>query len=394
MHVLHVIPSLALRDGGPSVALPLMARALVGVGCRVTIATTAAAGAAEVPPSTIPGQGVPRPEATYHFFSRQTSFYKFSWPLTRWLNEHAREFDVIHIHALFSYSSVAAARAARAARVPYVVRPLGVLNRWGMENRRRWIKGLSLRFVEMPILRGAAAIHYTSKAEQCEAAEAEVGIDALPSAVIPLGIETTAYARLPGREAFCARFPQAAGREVVLFLSRVDEKKGLDLLLAAFARVRSQHPEALLVIAGDGDTAYLASLRARAGDLGIAGDVLWTGFLAGADKLAALAAATVFALPSYSENFGVAAAEALAAGVPSVLSERVAIAPEANAAGAAVVVPCEAGALAGALARLLAEPETRARLSDRARLAAERYSLNAAGTRLAELYRSIASTRI
>ena len=391
--VLHVISSLSASQGGPAVALPLLARALVKSGLEVTVVTTDddGPGARLHVPLGEPvagGEG-----ATYYYFPKQTEFYRFSWPLTRWLWRHAGDFDVIHLHALFTYTSTAAGRIARWRGVPFVVRPLGVLNRWGMLNRRRRLKSLSTRFVEMPILRAAACIHYTSRQELDEAQDAGAG--GLPSTIIPLGIDVASYQSLPGPGAFFARFPEAAGRRIVLFLSRIDSKKGLDLLLPAFARVYRKHPDSLLVIAGSGDPAFVAAQKAGAERLGLgAGRVLWTGYLGGEDKKSALAAATIFVLPSYSENFGIAAAEALAAGVSSVLTDQVALAADAAEMDAALVVPCEEDALTDAIERLLEDEATRTRLgTNAARMATERFSLEAAGQSLRRLYNSVVAPR-
>ena len=389
LHVLHVITSLSKSQGGPAVALPLLARALVNTGAEVTIVTTNDDGRGKslAVPLGKPIRG--EEGATYLYFPKQTEFYRFSWGLTRWLWTHVRDYDVVHIHALFTYTSTAAGWIARLRGVPYVVRPLGVLNHWGMENRRRRLKRWSTRLVELPILRGAACIHYTSRQEQDEAASAGAG--KLPSTIIPLGIDTASYRHLPEPEVFYARFPEARGRRIILFLSRIDAKKGLDLLLPAFAKTLGAHPDALLVVAGDGDPTFVAAIRAEADRLGLgSGKVLWTGFIAGEDKKAALAAATIFVLPSYSENFGIAAAEALAAGLPSVLSNQVALAVDAAETEAALVINCEVPPLVEALHKLLTDETLRQRLSRNAsRMATERFSLDAAGKSLRKLYRSV-----
>ena len=389
LRVLHVITSLAKSQGGPAVALPLLARALVNAGTEVTIITTDDDGRGKrLPvPSGEPIQGAEG--ATYLYFPKQTEFYRFSWPLTRWLWRHARHFDVIHVHALFTYTSTAAGWIARWRGVPYIVRPLGVLNRWGMENRRRRLKRWSTRLLELPILRGAASIHYTSQQEKAEAAAAGTG--ELRSVIIPLGIDTDSYQILPAPDAFYSAFPQAEGRRIVLFLSRLDAKKGLDLLLPAFAEAARKHPDAMLVIAGSGDPAFVGALCETAKKSGLGADkLLWTGFIAGAEKNAALAAATVFVLPSYSENFGIAAAEALAAGVPCILTDQVAVATDAKESNAALVIACEVEALTEAIDKLLADQVLRERLSANAvRMAAERFSLDAAGRSLKQLYESI-----
>jgi glycosyltransferase involved in cell wall biosynthesis len=175
-----------------------------------------------------------------------------------------------------------------------------------------------------------------------------------------------------------------------LFLSRTDRKKGLELLVEAFTQISRRFSSALLVIAGAGDNAHEMELRARAETLGISGDMVWTGFLGPEDKANALGAATVFVLPSYSENFGIAAAEAMAAGVPTILSEGVAIAEYSVASQAALIVPPQAKAIADALELVLKDRELRKRLSNNGRaLCQERFSVNAVGMALKDLYDSV-----
>ena len=386
LKILHVIPSLSPTQGGPSFALPLMARSLVRAGVTVDIATTDDDGPGAR--LSVPlGERIERDGSGVFHFRKQTEFYKVSLPFRAWLRRHVRDYHLVHIHALFSFTSSCAAHVARRAGVPYVIRPLGVLNRWGMENRRRLLKALSFRFLEQPILRHAAAMHYTARAEQ---AEAELCGATAPAAVIPLGLELAEFAVLPSPELFLRRCPQAVGRTVVLFLSRMDPKKGLDLLLPAFAQVKQRHPQALLVIAGSGREDYVRSLQQEATRLGLADDVVWPGFLAGADKLSALSAASVFVLPSYSENFGIALVEALAAGVACLTTNGVAVSEDLRAHEAGLVVAPEVAPLAAALDRLLGDAALRARLgASGRRLAQERFSIQVMGGRLKMLYETM-----
>ncbi len=366
-----------------------MARALTAVGVHVTVATTDDDG---------PGRrlNVRKDELVtggdgvgYIRFRKDTEFYKYSRSLGGWLRRHVGDFDVVHVHALFSHSSVAAARSAYREGVPYVVRPLGVLNHWGMRNRRRALKQLSMRWIESPILRRAAAIHFTSECEREEAIASEPAILNARSEIIPLPIEVAENASC-SPALLLAKFPQARGRDVVLFLSRLSEKKGIELLLAAFNQLRQERANAILVIAGDGEPEYAASLRRLVHELGLADAVIWTGFLAGAAKAAAFGAASAFVLPSYSENFGIAAAEALAAGVPTVLTEGVAISGDVLKAGAGLVVPADAKSIAAAILQLLDDPEASAELGKRGRqLVKECYSHEAIGEALVNLYGSI-----
>jgi glycosyltransferase involved in cell wall biosynthesis len=383
--VLHVIPSVSEKHGGPSYAIKSVAKASHHAGIEVVIATTNDDGdraRLKVPLA----QPIERDGIIHFFFRRDLIPYKISFALTRWLNRYLGNFDVVHIHALFSFSSWAAARAAGRRGVPYIIRPLGVLNRWGLENRRPLLKRLSLRLIELPILRRAAAIHFTSRSERCEAASISREIALLPSFIIPIPVEQENN----GHVEFIKKFPSMAGKKLILFLSRIDQKKGIELLLEAFAVVQRNEPNSLLVIAGDGESKYIDSLRAQAARLDISSNILWTGFLNPTDKSSAYAAASVFVLPSRSENFGIAAAEALAAGVPCVLSDQVAVSDYLKNNDSALIVPCDSSAIANALCELLSKPEMRARLSERGRqAAAERFSLQSVGESLVAEYNKI-----
>jgi glycosyltransferase involved in cell wall biosynthesis len=179
---------------------------------------------------------------------------------------------------------------------------------------------------------------------------------------------------------------------MILFLSRFDPKKGIELLLEAFAQVGGEFHNCVLVIAGKGSEAYESRLRDLAAQLGIAGRVFWPGFVSGPQKAAAFGEATIFVLPSYSENFGIAAVEAMAAGVPVLLSDQVAVADDVREAHAGRVVRCEAAAIATALRELLADPTGRSTLARKGRdLVRDRYSLPEVGRKLIKLYESVMS---
>ncbi len=390
MKVLHVIPSLSLKEGGPSFALRWMEKALQDRGVEVTVATTDHDGV-RTRLAVSCGTPVRTGSATRYYFRRQTEFYKYSRSLSKWLAENASRFDVIHVHALFSHASVTGARAAKRANIPYVVRPLGVLNWYGMTARRALLKRISFRFIEGPLLRHAAAVHFTSPQEKKEASRLGVWERAV---VLPLGIDLSQFSNLPEPGVFLERWPQASGRRLVLFLSRLDPKKGLEALLDSWVEVVRGEPAAMLLIAGTGRESYVHDLHARAAALGIARDVLWLGHLDESSKLAALGASTAFVLPSLSENFGIAAVEALAAGLPSVLSAGVGISEEVAEARAGVVVSPSSSEIASALLRVLGGDGFAKELSSNARrLARGSYSLEAMGEGLYGLYAEILGRR-
>jgi glycosyltransferase involved in cell wall biosynthesis len=385
MKVLHVIPSVGPLRGGPSMMIRGLAGALSRQGVETHVATTNdnGRGTLHVP------FGVPVLEdaVTYWYFPRQTHLYTFSWPLGVWLARHVADFDAVHIHALFSYAAVPAAYWARRRGVPYIVRPLGTLNEWGMKNRRRWIKKWSFRLLESRIIEHAALVHYTSNQERLEAEKLHQGRTA--AAIIPNAIAETPGSSPAG--CFRARFPQLENRQILLFLSRLDEVKGLYLLLRAFGQIRQQIPHVSLVVAGDGNPAFVSGLKAKAVRLGIERDVVWPGFLNGELKQAALADSDVFVLPSYSENFGIAVAEAMAAGLAVVVSNQVGIHRDIQQAQAGIVVPCDVASLAGALVQLLDDAGLRRWMGDNGRsLVRRHYSSQAVTHKLIDVYNELA----
>jgi glycosyltransferase involved in cell wall biosynthesis len=378
MRVLHVIPSLSAVHGGPSKALPVMVKTLRELGNEVDVVTTDDDGPG--------GRLAIVPGATHHF-PKQTEFYKVSLPMLQWLSANVGRYDVVHIHALFSFSSTAAAWAARWHKVPYVVRPLGVLNDYGMKTRRPGLKRLSFALLEQPILRYAAAMHYTSEAERLEA---EANGAVARAAVIPLGLEEPQNApeRREAVEILCRIHPSARERERVLFLSRLDEKKGLETLLEAMRIVQQTRPKALLLVAGSGRPDYEAKLRQISTEI----DVLWLGQVDGELKEAVFAAADVYVLPSHSENFGIAALEAMQRAVPSIVTTDVAVGQEMAERGGCLTCVREPEDIAQKIFSLLSDETTRLGIGQSgATLVRERYSLNRMGASLEALYQSLVS---
>jgi glycosyltransferase involved in cell wall biosynthesis len=384
MRVLHVIPSVSPVHGGPSKAIVIMEQALSTAGIAVTTATTDDDG---------PGRRLaiharpPRACPPARVYARKwLDFYKVAPGLVPWLWRHVRDFDVVHIHALFSFTSLAAGLVARGRGVPYVIRPLGTLAAYGMNQRRPRLKRLSLRLLEGPLLRRASAVHFTSQSEFNEAAS--LGIP-LHSVVVPLAVEE----ERPGDPHDLIReHPILAHRRKVLFLSRLDPKKNVEGLLQAIAALDADQCNAMLLMAGDGDPAHVATLKTLAASLGIAQRVIWLGHVEGERKAAALAAADAFVLPSVSENFGLAAAEAMRAGLPCILGRGVAIAGDVQQAGAGLAVSPDPEILARAMAQVLGDEALRHDMGARARQFAERtYSPRAMAEGLAALYRRLAS---
>lgn len=361
-----------------------MARALAYRQIEVDVVTTDDDGTGRRLPNVEHGVPAQRDGFRVFYFPKQTEFYKVSLPMLLWLMRHVHEYDLVHVHAVFSFSTLAAGWSSSLRGVPFIVRPLGVLNSWGMNNRRRWIKAWSFRLLDKPLLNRASAMHYTSIHERDDAAR--LHLKAAPE-VVPLGLDLLPFDRLPNAALFLDQHPDIAGRPVVLFLSRLDRKKNVELLLESFAQISEP---VCLVIAGSGEVDYVSSLKARAKRLGVTDRVIWVGHLSGQTKLAALAATTVYVLPSESENFGIALLEAMASGLPCISTPGVALAAES--ASAVVLTPTESHALTAAMSRLLGDPTERQRLGAAAKQCAqEHYSLTTMGRNLMNLYQSVLS---
>lgn len=387
MKVLHVIPAVAARYGGPSQAVLQMCRALQSEGVEVLIAATDADGQSRLPvelEKLILYEGVPA-----IFFSRQWSeAFKYSRPLSRWLIKNVERFDVTHIHAVFSHSSLAAARACQRGGVPYIVRPLGSLDPWSL-TQRKLEKQILWHLGVKRMLASAAAIHYTTVAEQ-HLAESNLGINS--GVVVPLGVDQQAFQVTS--EKFRERFPFLQGSHYVLVLSRLHPKKGLELLLGVFSSVTQgeKFKKWSLVIAGDGELAYVESLK-RFVLTKDSANIIFTGWLDGVEKIEALRGAALLALPSYQENFAISVIEALASGVPALVSERVNLADEIREAGAGWVAPLSQEGLRAALEEAFRSDAERIRRGQQGqRLALSQYTWPAISGELVRLYRRISNS--
>jgi glycosyltransferase involved in cell wall biosynthesis len=379
MRVLHVIPAVAARYGGPSHAVVGMCRALMAAGVEPLIATTDADGAArlDVPiAEETSWRGVPA-----IFFRKDFSeSFKYSHGLAAWLDRNVDEFDAVHTHAVFSHAPLAAASACRREGMPYIVRPLGSLADWSL--RRRSIAKRALLAVAVSrMLRDAAAIHYTSSGEKRDA-EAALGLSR--GLVIPLGTDPALLDR-PLR-------PES-GDPYVLVLSRLHPKKNLEPLIEGFIDVTSGG--ALrgwrLVIAGEGEAGYVSALQNIVSTRAAQDRVAFPGWIDGEDKRELIRGAALFALPSLQENFGISLVEALALGVPALVSRHVDLAEDVEKAGAGWLTDGDRSSIGAALAKAMSSTAERGRRGRAGREFARRFAWPAIASQLVDVYRSIAT---
>jgi glycosyltransferase involved in cell wall biosynthesis len=378
LRILHVIGDLAPQSGGPAKAGFEMARAVARRGHEVAIYATDFGQPAELAHDRLQ-DGV-----RIRLFPLQApKIWLASWPLRRALETDMPGFDVVHLHSLYLFHDWAAGPILRRYRKPYLLRPHGTLDPFIFQ-RRRLKKVLFDHWFQNRLLAEAAAIHYTAEDEMRLATPYVHGA---PGVVIPNGLDPAEYARLPAKGSFRERHPEIGNRQILLFLGRINFKKGLDILTAAVGRLKRD--DVHLVIAGP-DGGYLAETRRFVAEAGIGERTSFVGMLQGDDKLAAFADATLFLLPSYSENFGIAVVEAMACGLPVLISDRVNIWREVVADGAGMAAPPEAGAVAERLAEMLAEPGNLVRMGQAGRAAvARRYDWTAIAQRLEQVYADV-----
>ena len=274
----------------------------------------------------------------------------------------APQADVVHIHAMWEELQYQAGRACRKLRVPYVITPHGMLDPWSLSQgalKKRLYLALRMRRV----LNAAAAIHFTTTTER-------EGVRTLklkaPTIVEPNGVDLAEFEQLPPRGALRARYPQLGDRPIILFLGRVNYKKGFDVLIPAFARL-APSSDAMLVIAGPEDGGYRATVERYIDESRLARErVVFTGMLRGRERVEAFVDADLFVLPSYQENFGIAVVESLASGTPVVISDQVNIHQAIRAAGVGGVVPTQVEPLAREMARWMSDESLRRDASSRA----------------------------
>lgn len=389
MRVLHVIAGLPARGGGPTAAVVGMVAQSRILGLEAEVATTDSNiwGNLSVPlGEKVIEQDVPR----YYFRSPMLRRYGYSPGLARWLRTHIRAYDLLHIHGVFAHPTISAAASAWKADVPYIIRPCGELDAWPLR-KNRILKRYYLRLVGRRILNQAEAVHAASAAEK-------VGIERLGVktnvVTVPLGVEIPSVMELSSHGQFRKQYPELEGKKLILFLSRIDNIKGMDLLLPALKRVTEKRKDVILVIAGSGNPSFERQVRRWVADLGLDRFVMFCGFLDGHRKQAALRDADLFVLPSYHENFGIAAVEAMAAGLPVVISDQVGIHQEVRECEAGLVTRCDAGEVAEALLNVLEDDSLRRRMGENGRrLVQEKFTWSRVGVELVKLYQSIVAAR-
>ena len=340
-----------------------LCRALAARGHDVHVFTTSVDGDQD---SDVPhGQPVDLDGVkVWYFQSRHARRLYWAPAMRDALARQVHSFDIVHTHAIYLWPMWAAETAARKAGVPYVISPRGMLEKELIHRKSAIMKGVLIGFIEKRKLERAAAIHVTSRREADEASA--FGFDLPPFVEIPNGVtleSTGSEEPSPNVRALVDRGP------FLLFLGRVSWKKGVDRLIASLPYA----PNVTLVVAGVDDEDLIPRLQSQAATLGVADRVVFVGAVEGADKSALLTHASTLALTSYSENFGNVVVEAMAMGLPVILTPEVGLSTFVAETKSGIVVDGDPMELGGAVVRLMSDPALRQQMGDRGRDLAERH---------------------
>ncbi|MDW3681304.1 glycosyltransferase [Cupriavidus sp. CV2] len=387
MKILHVISSIDPGGGGPIEGVRQLRAPLRERGVQVQVCCGDAPDAPCVRDS----------ELDVIALGPSSLKYGFNRHMVAWLRAHCEEYDAVIVEGLWQFHALAVWLALRGRRVPYFVFTHGMLDPWFRDHYplKHLKKSLYWLVGDYWVLRHASGVLFTCSEEKLRASGAFWPYRCR-EVVASYGTAQPPQDSVPLREAFFCAFPEVRDKRSVLFLGRIHEKKGCDLLVEAFAGVAAEHPALHLVLAGPYDAALRAALEQRIAAFGLSARVSWTGMLKGDLKWGAFHAAEVFCLPSHQENFGVAVAEALGCGVPVLISDKVNIWREIVADGAGLVGPDTAHGAAATLQQWLqAEPIARARMRAAAsQCFARRFQAGQAANRLLEIVGSGEATSV
>lgn len=382
MRILQLIPGLSYSSG-PTHIVHKIAEQLVDQGCKVSICHLTNRGMDTVLPddSRITAFG---------YQSRGSPRYGYSPALRKGLERILNDFDVVHSHALWMYPNFALYQAVRNRKVPYIIAPQGALDKWSLQ-QNQIIKRIYGTLIERNILNTAAAVQAVSEYERLNLRE--FGVSA-PIEVIPNGVSLDVFEKRPSREKARASLNIDPDSLVLLFLGRLHPKKGIDVLIQAVAGLKIKYPKLMLVIAGsDGASGYQQKLNKIIINHGVTDKVKFLGEVRENEKLTAFSCADIFTLISQSEGLPVAAIEAMACGLPVVITHGCHI-PEVEEYGAGLITECNPSSSINAIKPLLDNPVLRHQMAKSARqLIEEHFQWNAITAKLIDLYQRVCSEK-
>ncbi len=373
MKILHLIPAYfpAFRYGGPIKSVHELNKWLTKKGVEITVYTTNLDGRRTLNVSL--NKEVIIDGVKVFYFPITFKPWQYSWVMHRALAENAADFDLIHITSVFLAASTLGAYYAKKFNKPYIISPRGSLMKEPLEKKSSLKKKIYISLIEKRNLANASGIHFTVEAEKEEYLRANLPLK--KAIIIPNGLdprEFQPHETGSRRIDFRKKFNIPIDKKIILFLSRLNWKKGLDTLIPAFAEVIKKEPKAILVLVGGDDEEYGKNIKKMAKSFGLINEtkqglndkIIFTGMLLGKNKIAAYQESDVFVLPSYSENFGIVVIEAMYFGLPVVITKNVGIASSVEKAGAGIIINKDEKQLSEMILTILNNPDLAKRMGE------------------------------
>jgi len=389
MKILHIMENMSPNYGGPVNTCKNLCSGLAKTGLEATIYTTNLDypnGILNVPLSTeIKENGY-----TIKYYPVQFLPYVFSFQLFMSIKSNINNFDIVHIHGLYRFPQFVASYYARKYQIPYIIRPHGSLAPYLYNKKPRKIrKRLYEFFIEFRNLNNASAIQYSTMNEMLSAKP--LGINS-QYFISPNSINYSKYDKLPTKGSFRVKHNLNKNQKIIIHYGRISIVKGLDILVKAFAKTLKEFEDIMLVLAGPDNEGFRTQVEKWINNEGIGEKIIFTGTLRGNAALELLSDADIFALPSYSENFGMAVAEAMACGLPVVISDKVGIYGDVLEAKAGIITKCNADEVSGAFINLLGDENKRVNLGKAGiNLVKEEYDPNKITSNMINIYQGLIS---
>ncbi len=379
MKVLHIIPSYLPFEkyGGPIYSVHLLCKYLLKKGIDVQVFTTARNFKEE---DIIDGVKI----RYFNYYGYE--HYNFSPSFFINLFKEIKNFDLVHVTAVWNFPIFAGSYVSRKFKIPYIISPIGTLDPYVFKRKSYILKKIYYNLILKKDLEKASLIHYTTEYEK-EKTEKYLKIKN-KGIVIPRGIELKEFEY--SNDSIFERFHFLKNKKYILFLGRINWKKGLDILIPAFYEISKIYKDIYLLIAGPDNEGYGEKIKKLIKNYGIEDKVIFTGPLYGKEKISAFKNAEIFVLPSYSENFGLAVLEAMACGKPCVISNKVGIYKDVEKYDAGIIVETNPRSLYNGIQILLKDENLKRRISENAKkIVKNEYDIEKVAEKMIKVYEDI-----
>lgn len=379
MRILHIVPSYLPFEkyGGPVYSVHLLCKYLLKKGVDIKVFTTAKNFKKE---DIIDGVKI----NYFNYYGYE--HYNFSPSFFINLLKEIKNFDLIHITAIWNFPVFAGSFISRKFKIPYIISPIGTLDPDVFKRKSYVLKKIYYNLISKKNLEKASLIHYTTEYEK-ERTEKYFKIKN-KGIVVPRGIELEKFKNQD--DSIFNRFSFLKNKKYILFLSRINWKKGLDILIPAFYKISKEFKNIYLLIAGPDNEGYGNKIKKLIKDYGIENKIIFTGPLYGNEKISVFKNAEIFVLPSYSENFGLAAVEAMASGTPIIISNKVGIYKEIKRYKAGIVVETNIESLYNGIKILLKNNNLKKEISENAKkIVKNEYDIEKVADKMIEVYENI-----